>query len=80
MANVTTGSVSAQFQAYFSKMLLERALPLLQMEQFAMKVRILRKLAATKQSGSLSSIILLSTRSFPSLKERLLAMARINVS
>jgi len=38
MANVTTGSVSAQFQTYFSKMLLERALPLLQMEQFAMKV------------------------------------------
>ena len=35
---VTTGSVSAQFQTYFSKALLERALPLLQMEQFAMKV------------------------------------------
>ena len=35
---VTTGSVSAQFQTYFSKSLLERALPLLQMEQFAMKV------------------------------------------
>ena len=34
---VTTGSVSAQFQTYFSKMLLERAIPLLQMEQFAMK-------------------------------------------
>jgi N4-gp56 family major capsid protein len=34
---VTTGSVSAQFQAYFSKALLERAIPLLQMEQFAMK-------------------------------------------
>jgi N4-gp56 family major capsid protein len=34
---VTTGSVSAQFQTYFSKALLERALPLLQMEQFAMK-------------------------------------------
>ena len=38
MAYVTTGSVSSQFQTYFSKMLLERALPLLQMEQFAMKV------------------------------------------
>ena len=39
MAYVTTGgSVSGQFQQYFSKMLLERALPLLQMEQFAMKV------------------------------------------
>jgi N4-gp56 family major capsid protein len=34
---VTTGSVSAQFQTYFSKALLERAIPLLQMEQFAMK-------------------------------------------
>jgi len=34
---VTTGSVSAQFQTYFSKALLERALPLLQMEQFAQK-------------------------------------------
>jgi N4-gp56 family major capsid protein len=34
---VTTGSVTAQFQTYFSKALLERALPLLQMEQFAMK-------------------------------------------
>jgi N4-gp56 family major capsid protein len=34
---VTTGSVSAQFQTSFSKALLERALPLLQMEQFAMK-------------------------------------------
>ena len=34
---VTTGSVSAQFQAFFSKALLERAIPLLQMEQFAMK-------------------------------------------
>jgi N4-gp56 family major capsid protein len=34
---VTSGSVSAQFQTYFSKALLERALPLLQMEQFAMK-------------------------------------------
>ena len=35
---VTTGSVTAQFQTYFSKQLLERALPLLQMEQFALKV------------------------------------------
>jgi N4-gp56 family major capsid protein len=34
---VTTGSVTAQFQTYFSKALLERAIPLLQMEQFAMK-------------------------------------------
>lgn len=34
---VTTGSVSAQFQTYFSKALLERAIPLLQMEQFAQK-------------------------------------------
>lgn len=34
---VTSGSVSAQFQTYFSKALLERAIPLLQMEQFAQK-------------------------------------------
>jgi N4-gp56 family major capsid protein len=34
---VTTGSVSSQFQTYFSKALLERAIPLLQMEQFAQK-------------------------------------------
>jgi N4-gp56 family major capsid protein len=34
---VTTGSVTSQFQTYFSKALLERAIPLLQMEQFAQK-------------------------------------------
>jgi len=48
MANVTTGSVSAQFQTYFSKMLLERALPLLQMEQFAMKVAYPSKTGGNK--------------------------------
>ena len=48
MANVTTGSVSSQFQAYFSKMLLERALPLLQMEQFAMKVAYPSKTGGNK--------------------------------
>ena len=49
MAYVTTGgSVSAQFQTYFSKMLLERALPLLQMEQFAMKVAYPSKTGGNK--------------------------------
>jgi len=49
MAYVTTGgSVSSQFQTYFSKMLLERALPLLQMEQFAMKVAYPSKTGGNK--------------------------------
>ena len=67
MANVTTGSVSAQFQAYFSKMLLERALPLLQMEQFAMKVAYPSKTGGNKtirffkfDNPSISSIVGLS--------------------
>jgi len=67
MANVTTGSVSAQFQTYFSKMLLERALPLLQMEQFAMKVAYPSKTGGNKtirffkfDNPSISSIVGLS--------------------
>lgn len=67
MANVTTGSVSAQFQTYFSKMLLERALPLLQMEQFAMKVAYPSKTGGNRtirffkfDNPSISSIVGLS--------------------
>ena len=46
---VTTGSVTAQFQTYFSKQLLERALPLLQMEQFERFGRV----CVTTEDGSL---------------------------
>jgi N4-gp56 family major capsid protein len=38
MANVNTTTVNSQFQTFFSKSLLERQIPLLQMEQFAQKV------------------------------------------
>jgi len=40
MALITSGSLSDQYQKYFSKMLLERQLPILQMEQFAVKATL----------------------------------------
>ena len=43
MALVTSGSLSDSYQKYFSKMLLERQLPILQMEQFAVKATLPRK-------------------------------------
>jgi N4-gp56 family major capsid protein len=70
---VTTGSVSAQFQTYFSKALLERALPLLQMEQFAMKVPYPTKTGGNKTirffrfgDPSISAISALSEGTTPS--------------
>jgi len=73
MANVTTGSVSAQFQTYFSKQLLERQIPLLQMEQFAQKVPYPTKTGGNKtvrffrfDNPSISSITTLSEGTSPS--------------
>jgi len=43
MALVTTGSLGDAYQKHFSKLLLERQLPLLQMEQFALKATLPRK-------------------------------------
>ena len=70
---VTTGSVTAQFQTYFSKMLLERALPLLQMEQFAQKVPYPTKTGGNKtirffrfSDPSISAISALSEGTTPS--------------
>ena len=70
---VTTGSVSAQFQAYFSKALLERAIPLLQMEQFAMKTPYPTKTGGNKTirffrfgDPSISAISALSEGTTPS--------------
>ena len=70
---VTTGSVSAQFQTYFSKALLERALPLLQMEQFAMKTPYPTKTGGNRQirffrfgDPSISAISALSEGTTPS--------------
>jgi len=70
---VTTGSVTAQFQTYFSKMLLERALPLLQMEQFAMKTPYPTKTGGNKtirffrfSDPSISAIANLSEGTTPS--------------
>jgi N4-gp56 family major capsid protein len=70
---VTTGSVSAQFQTYFSKALLERAIPLLQMEQFAMKAPYPTKTGGNKTirffrfgDPSISAISALSEGTTPS--------------
>jgi N4-gp56 family major capsid protein len=70
---VTTGSVTAQFQTYFSKALLERALPLLQMEQFAMKTPYPTKTGGNKtirffrfSDPSISAIANLSEGTTPS--------------
>ena len=70
---VTTGSVTAQFQTYFSKQLLERALPLLQMEQFANKVPYPTKTGGNKtirffrfSDPSISAIANLSEGTTPS--------------
>lgn len=70
---VTTGSVSAQFQTYFSKALLERAIPLLQMEQFAMKTPYPTKTGGNKTirffrfgDPSISAISALSEGTTPS--------------
>ena len=70
---VTTGSVSAQFQAFFSKALLERAIPLLQMEQFAMKTPYPTKTGGNKTirffrfgDPSISAISALSEGTTPS--------------
>jgi N4-gp56 family major capsid protein len=70
---VTTGSVTAQFQTYFSKALLERAIPLLQMEQFAMKVPYPTKTGGNKTirffrfgDPSISAISALSEGTTPS--------------
>ena len=69
---VTTGSVTAQFQTYFSKQLLERALPLLQMEQFANKVPYPTKTGGNKtirffrfSDPSISAIAALSEGTTP---------------
>ena len=69
---VTTGSVTAQFQAFFSKQLLERALPLLQMEQFANKVPYPTKTGGNKtirffrfSDPSISAIAALSEGTTP---------------
>jgi len=43
MALVTSGSLTAAYQEYFSKELLQRQLPILQMEQFGMKAALPRK-------------------------------------
>ena len=43
MALVTSGSLAAAYQEYFSKELLQRQLPILQMEQFGMKAALPRK-------------------------------------
>jgi len=70
---VTTGSVTAQFQTFFSKALLERALPLLQMEQFAMKTPYPTKTGGNKtirffrfSDPSISAIANLSEGTTPS--------------
>jgi N4-gp56 family major capsid protein len=70
---VTTGSVTAQFQTYFSKALLERALPLLQMEQFAQKTPYPTKTGGNKtirffrfSDPSISAIAQLSEGTTPS--------------
>jgi N4-gp56 family major capsid protein len=70
---VTTGSVTAQFQTYFSKALLERALPLLQMEQFAQKTPYPTKTGGNKtirffrfSDPSISAIAALSEGTTPS--------------
>lgn len=72
MANVTTGSVSSQFQAFFSKSLLERQIPLLQMEQFAQKVPYPTKTGGNKtvrffrfDNPSIASITTLSEGTSP---------------
>ena len=72
MANVTTGSISSQFQAFFSKSLLERQIPLLQMEQFAQKVPYPTKTGGNKtvrffrfDNPSIASIISLSEGTSP---------------
>ena len=72
MANVTTGSVSSQFQAFFSKSLLERQIPLLQMEQFAQKVPYPTKTGGNKtvrffrfDNPSIASITSLSEGTSP---------------
>ena len=48
MANVNTTTVNSQFQTFFSKSLLERQIPLLQMEQFAQKVAYPTKTGGSK--------------------------------
>lgn len=87
MANVTTGSVSSQFQAFFSKSLLERQIPLLQMEQFAQKVPYPTKTGGNKtvrffrfDNPSIASIVSLSEGTTPSTGERQLTLSTVEAT
>jgi N4-gp56 family major capsid protein len=72
MANVNTTTVNSQFQLFFSKSLLERQIPLLQMEQFAQKVPYPTKTGGNKtvrffrfDNPSIASITTLSEGTSP---------------
>lgn len=87
MANVNTGSVSSQFQTFFSKSLLERQIPLLQMEQFAQKVPYPTKTGGNKtvrffrfDNPSIASIVSLSEGTTPSSGERQLTLSTVEAT
>ena len=84
MALVTSGSLADSYQKYFSKMLLERQLPILQMEQFGVKATLPRKNGNKEitffryDNPSISSIVeITSEGTNPGSNERQLTLSTV---